>query len=112
MTMIRWLRILYIDLRNGLRAARRQRELVHSAQARERVLLAQRPRVFKVGEISYRGPGGNFCLERGWEFELPDVWMQHGQHLCGYWTDGEWRAFGYTQSELEEIHARRAEWDA
>lgn len=109
MNALRWLRILWIDLRNGLRAARRQRELVHSTQARERELLAARPRVIKVGKIEKLGPYG-FALTEGWEFELTDPWMRHGQSLCGFWTDGEWRAFGYTAQELTEIHARRKEW--
>lgn len=105
----RWLVELYLDLRNGYRSARRQRGMVEDAQEKERDLLARRPRIVHAGGIS-RGANGAFTVEAGWQFELEPDWMQPG-----LWSfhdmQGAWRYFGYTQKELEEIYARRVEFN-
>lgn len=103
------IREFLFDFINGFRSARRQRRLIEHLRESEAALLADRPWVVKVGRISQNGPYG-FTLEADWEFLLPPRWMRHGQELCGYWSDGEWRAFGYTAKELTEIHARRREF--
>lgn len=109
----RWLVELYLDLRNGFVAARRQREAIEAARLIEAALIERRPTVTRVGPALIPHPGG-FTMPVGWSFHADEYWVgKNATNLVGpeIWMDGKVRAFGYTQKELEEIYARRVEFN-
>lgn len=107
----RWLKDLALDLVNGLRAARRQRAMIMQARANLAQAIATRPKIVEVGSIEYN-EAGLFVLNPDWLFEAKMEWLgARGGVVAGIDIDGQWRAWGYTQKEFEEIHARRSEFN-
>lgn len=97
------------DLVNGFKAARRQRKMIEAARKADARYKANRPTPARIGTIS-RDECGNFVLHEDWSWNIK---VEHTPYpVVRFDLDGTWRAFGYTQRELEEIHARRAEWNA
>lgn len=102
---MRMIRELFLDLINGFKAARRQRKMIEAARAQLAHRLTIRPRVVSVGTITEKP----FAIHADWFWDCPIEWIATGP-TYGIDIDGVWRAFGYSEAELREIHARRAEF--
>lgn len=109
--MIRWLRDLFLDLRNGLRAARRQRLLIESVKAADAAYLRDRPRIVRVGQVDIHADG-QWGISGDWQFWFP---TQPHEALAYPLTrddlDGTHRLYGYTLAEYQQFHARRVEFN-
>lgn len=116
--MVDYLRTLFQDLRNGVRAARRQREMVEAARSEDRWYLEARPKIVRVGELVIRGQ--SFAIMGDWRFFFPaEINGRRGASLSRAVAypptredlDGTRRIYGYTLAELQEFHARRVEFN-
>lgn len=97
------------DLRNGWRAARRQRAMIQKAQAHEARMKRLKARIITVGEIQGIDPHSNaLILGGGWSFDpqTPEGIVP----VARVGLDGSFYFCGYTKEELLEIHAHRSEW--
>lgn len=109
--IVRALVELYLDLRNGVRAARRQRLMVEAAHLDQAAYVAARPHIVRVGEIRLL-PAGGFAIEGDWQFWFPcsaSAAMRYP--LTREDLDGTKRIYGYTLADLKQFHARRAEFN-
>lgn len=96
-----------LDIRNGWHAARRQRAMINSLRAEERRLDGLKAKVVRVGGIQELGQGV-ILLTGEWEF---DGRTPNGPiPIQRLGLDGQMRFCGYTNAELREIHAHRADW--
>lgn len=108
-----YLRTLFLDLRNGILAARRQREMIEVLKERDARYRALRPSVTRVGILVVYPGSDAFGIREGWEFEFPDTSPHAAITYPPTWEDrdGTKRIYGYTLEELKELHARRAEFN-
>jgi hypothetical protein len=83
--------------------------MIEAARVEMERRIATRPVPQRVGGIG-KNENGAFILRQDWLWRCDVAWVNNGV-IAGTDIDGNWRAFGYTQKELEELYARRSEFN-